>query len=50
MPPPPNAEVNLTQANRISRGMAIALTIAIVLPPTLLLGAILGYLIGLGRE
>lgn len=30
--------------NRLSTGMIIALTIAIVIPPTLLLGAILGYL------
>ena len=42
IPPPPPA-INLT-ANRMGTGMIIALTIAIAVPPTLLLGAILGYL------
>jgi serine/threonine protein kinase len=50
MPPPPNTELITPEKSRISRGMLIALTIAIVLPPSLLIGAILGYLIGLGRE
>jgi hypothetical protein len=31
-------------SQRMSVGMIIALTIAIAVPPTLLLGAILGYL------
>lgn len=34
----------LRRRSRLSTGMVIALTIAIVLPPALLLGAILGYL------
>lgn len=45
IPPPPqflNGESNLGE---MSRSMLVAMTIAVVLPPALLVGAILGYLI-----
>jgi serine/threonine protein kinase len=41
MPAPPP----LPASNQLSPGMLIALTIAIVVPPALLLGAILGYIV-----
>jgi serine/threonine protein kinase len=50
VPPPPYVELRKRELNEISQGMLIALTIAIVLPPTLLMGAILGYLLGLGAH
>lgn len=42
--PPPLRPSIETSGNKLSSGMIIALTIAIAVPPTLLLGAILGYL------
>lgn len=50
VPPPPQPDLPMSEVNRISQGMLIALTVAILLPPSLLIGAILGYLIGLGTE
>ena len=50
VPPPPYPESPVAEGNRTSQGMLIALTISIVLPPALLLGAILGYLIGMGMN
>jgi serine/threonine protein kinase len=50
VPPPPYPESSVAEGNRTSQGMLIALTISIVLPPALLLGAILGYLIGMGMN
>lgn len=38
------ASARIAERKRLSRGMIVALTIAIVVPPALLLGAILGYL------
>lgn len=42
--PPEHAALDSTKVGGLSAGMIIALTIAIVVPPALLLGAILGYL------
>jgi eukaryotic-like serine/threonine-protein kinase len=47
VPPPPYLEAVSNENHAISRGMLVALTVAILLPPALLLGAILGYMIGL---
>ena len=46
LPPIPPALAQPTQVatNKLSTAMVIALTIAIAIPPTLLVGAILGYL------
>lgn len=43
-PSPPPVEDQVASSNRFSVGMIIALTVAIVIPPALLVGAILGYL------
>ena len=45
IPPPPPLAPPPEKLQRLSPGMLIALTIAIVVPPTLLLGAILGYVV-----
>lgn len=50
VPPPPQPELPKAEVNQISQGLLIALTIAIILPPSLLIGAILGYLIGLRTD
>ncbi|MFO0012135.1 MAG: serine/threonine-protein kinase [Planctomycetota bacterium] len=50
VPPPPQPESATADGRRVSQGMLIALTIAVILPPSLLIGAILGYLIGLGMD
>ncbi|MCU0707161.1 MAG: serine/threonine protein kinase [Pirellula sp.] len=47
VPPPPYLEATARENHQVSRGMLVALTVAILLPPALLLGAILGYMIGL---
>lgn len=45
-PPPPQVmQQNESELATMSRSMLVAMTIAIILPPALLIGAILGYLI-----
>jgi serine/threonine protein kinase len=45
LPPPQHLQTEWTTSSQLSRPMLIALTVALVLPPALLIGAILGYLI-----
>jgi hypothetical protein len=47
MIPPPQYTQPEVESRGLSRGMVVALTTAILLPPALLMGAILGYLIAL---
>jgi serine/threonine protein kinase len=50
VPPPPYPHPPHPAPSGTSKGMLVALTIAILLPPALLVGAILGYLIGMGAN
>lgn len=44
VPPPQYLQPDLTGSGSMQRGMLIAMTVAVLLPPALLIGAILGYL------